>query len=37
MPRVILEAANDSLPANLKERLGDMTTPGIEGKKNAGP
>jgi uncharacterized protein (DUF362 family) len=37
MPRVILEAANNSLPADLKKRLGDMTTPGLEGKKNGGP
>jgi hypothetical protein len=28
MPRVILEAANDALPADLKKRLGDMTTLG---------
>lgn len=26
MPTVILEAANDALPADLKKRLGDMTT-----------
>jgi uncharacterized protein (DUF362 family) len=37
MPRVMLEAANDSLPADLKKRLDDMTTPGLEGKGNAGP
>lgn len=28
LPRVIFEAANDALPANLKKRLSDMTTPG---------
>lgn len=28
LPRVILEAANDALPADLKKRLGEMATPG---------
>jgi uncharacterized protein (DUF362 family) len=31
VPQVILEAANDSVPPNLKQRLREMTTPSVSG------